>query len=516
MASSVRACPERAAPTCQRRPSPGAHCSPPPTSPAWSTAWPTSSSSGRATSRSRFAGRRPLRRSSWSASRPAASRWPAGWPPGSRPSTAHASTSAPSTSRSTATTCACAASARWAAPSCPTAASTAGWWSSSTTCSSPAAPSAPRWTRCATSAGPAAVQLAVLVDRGHRRAADPRRLRRQEHPDRAHEQVRCCWPRSTASTRSLRHRRGRATVKRHLLSAADLDRADATAVLDTAGADRPGAGRPRGEEAADAARPHRGEPVLRGLHPDPDLLRAAAKRLSADVINFSAKGSSVSKGESLKDTALTLQAMGADAVVIRHPASGAPHRLAQLGRRAACVNAGDGTHEHPTQALLDAYTIRAAARPARGRAGGHRRRRAAQPGGPLQRAAAAHPRRGGHRWSRRRRCCRSASAAGRSRSATTSTRCCRKADVVMMLRVQRERMNDSFFPSAREYSRRYGLDARRMRALPDARDRHAPRPDEPRHGDRRRGGRLGPLHDRRTGRQRRHRAHGRAVPAARR
>ena len=86
---------------------------------------------------------------------------------------------------------------------------------------------------------------------------------------------------------------------------------------------------------------------------------AAAKRLSADVINFSAKGSSVSKGETLKDTALTLQAMGADAVVIRHGASGAPHRLAEAGWiDGAVINAGDGTHEHPTQALLDAYTMR--------------------------------------------------------------------------------------------------------------------------------------------------------------
>jgi len=83
----------------------------------------------------------------------------------------------------------------------------------------------------------------------------------------------------------------------------------------------------------------------------------AAKRLSADVINFSAKGSSVSKGESLKDTALTLEAMGADAVVVRHQASGAPHRLAHW-IRGSVVNAGDGTHEHPTQALLDAFTMR--------------------------------------------------------------------------------------------------------------------------------------------------------------
>ncbi|MFM8694738.1 MAG: aspartate carbamoyltransferase, partial [Actinomycetota bacterium] len=84
-----------------------------------------------------------------------------------------------------------------------------------------------------------------------------------------------------------------------------------------------------------------------------------AKRLSADVINFSAKGSSLSKGESLKDTALTLQAMGADGVVIRHPASGAAQRLAdQKWMTGSVINAGDGTHEHPTQALLDAFTIR--------------------------------------------------------------------------------------------------------------------------------------------------------------
>src|SRR6202012_5619943 len=84
---------------------------------------------------------------------------------------------------------------------------------------------------------------------------------------------------------------------------------------------------------------------------------AAAKRLSADVINFSAKGSSVAKGESLKDTALTLEAMGADAVVIRHQASGAPRRLTDWVS-GSVINAGDGTHEHPTQALLDAFTIR--------------------------------------------------------------------------------------------------------------------------------------------------------------
>src|SRR6266516_522210 len=145
-------------------------------------------------------------------------------------------------------------------------------------------------------------------------------------------------------------------VNRHLISAADLTRDDTLLILDTA------------EELARVAdRPIRKLPTLRGrtvvnlFFEDSTRTRTsfelAAKRLSADVITFSAKGSSVSKGESLKDTALTLQAMGADAVVIRHPASGAPHRLGTWV--AGCViNAGNGTHEHPTQALLDAYTMR--------------------------------------------------------------------------------------------------------------------------------------------------------------
>src|SRR5712672_978724 len=145
-------------------------------------------------------------------------------------------------------------------------------------------------------------------------------------------------------------------ASRHLLSTADLSAEDATLILDTAE-----------ELARITGRAVKKLPTLRGLtvvnlfYEDSTRTRisfeTAAKRLSADVINFSAKGSSVSKGESLKDTALTLQAMGADAVVIRHPASGAPHRLAGW-IDGTVLNAGDGTHEHPTQALLDAYTMR--------------------------------------------------------------------------------------------------------------------------------------------------------------
>ncbi|WP_055522445.1 aspartate carbamoyltransferase catalytic subunit, partial [Streptomyces ossamyceticus] len=147
-------------------------------------------------------------------------------------------------------------------------------------------------------------------------------------------------------------------MQRHLISAADLTRDDAVLILDTA------------EEMARVAdRPIKKLPTLRGrtivnlFFEDSTRTRisfeAAEKRLSADVINFSAKGSSVSKGESLKDTAQTLEAMGVDAVVIRHGASGAPYRLANSGWiDAAVINAGDGTHQHPTQALLDAFTMR--------------------------------------------------------------------------------------------------------------------------------------------------------------
>ena len=171
-------------------------------------------------------------------------------------------------------------------------------------------------------------------------------------------------------------------MNRHLISAADLSREEAVLVLDTAA-----------ELASVAGRPIRKLPTLRGrtvvnlFYEDSTRTRtsfeAAAKRLSADVINFSAKGSSVAKGESLKDTALTLEAMGADAIVIRHGASGAPHRLAGWVT-GSVINAGDGTHEHPTQALLDAFTMRQ-------RLGGTREHGAAGQGAAEQGAAKALP-----------------------------------------------------------------------------------------------------------------------------
>ena len=145
---------------------------------------------------------------------------------------------------------------------------------------------------------------------------------------------------------------------RHLLSIADLSKIEAISILDTANE------LARVSDGAVKKLPTlRGRTIVNLFAEDSTRTRisfeAAAKRLSADVINFSAKGSSVSKGESLKDTAMTLQAMGADAVVIRHSASGAAQRLADSQwMSGSVVNAGDGTHEHPSQALLDAFTIR--------------------------------------------------------------------------------------------------------------------------------------------------------------
>ncbi|WP_103532369.1 aspartate carbamoyltransferase catalytic subunit [Streptomyces sp. SM11] len=262
-------------------------------------------------------------------------------------------------------------------------------------------------------------------------------------------------------------------MKRHLISAADLTRDDAVLILDTA------------EEMARVAdRPIKKLPTLRGrtvvnlFFEDSTRTRisfeAAAKRLSADVINFSAKGSSVSKGESLKDTALTLEAMGADAVVIRHGASGAPYRLATSGWiDGAVVNAGDGTHEHPTQALLDAFTMRrrlvgadALGRDLDGRritiVGDILHSRVARSNVHLLTTLGAHVTLvapptlvpvGVEKWP---------CDVSYSLDNVLAT-----SDAVMMLRVQRERMNAAYFPTEREYSRRYGLDGERMAKMPE-------------------------------------------------
>ncbi|MFD1719189.1 aspartate carbamoyltransferase catalytic subunit [Georgenia deserti] len=268
---------------------------------------------------------------------------------------------------------------------------------------------------------------------------------------------------------------------RHLLSTAELTRDEAVRILDTAEA-----------MAATQGRSIKKLPTLRGrtvvnlFFEDSTRTRisfeAAAKRLSADVLNFSAKGSSVSKGESLKDTALTLQAMGIDAVVIRHHDSGAPHRLAHSGWiDVPVLNAGDGTHQHPTQALLDAFTLR--------------RHLSADGETPAPEDTALDGASvvivGDVLHSR----------VARSNVSLLHTLGARVTvvapptllpvgiepwpcevrydldealaeavpDAVMMLRVQRERMTSAggFFPSPHEYHRRYGLDGERLARLPE-------------------------------------------------
>ncbi|MDY6995011.1 MAG: aspartate carbamoyltransferase catalytic subunit [Actinomycetota bacterium] len=257
---------------------------------------------------------------------------------------------------------------------------------------------------------------------------------------------------------------------KHLLAAADLSRDDATAILDNA------------DRFAEAliGREVKKLPTLRGrtiitmFYENSTRTRVsfevAGKWMSADVINVSASGSSVAKGESLRDTALTLRAAGADALIVRHPASGAAQQLAAWTldeHGGPCViNAGDGTHEHPTQALLDALTIRQ-------RLGGIEGRRVVIVGDVLH------------------------SRVARSNVALLNTLGAEVvlvapptllpvgvagwpvtishdidaelpvADAVLMLRVQAERMNGGFFPSSREYSVRYGLSEKRQSVLAD-------------------------------------------------
>jgi aspartate carbamoyltransferase catalytic subunit len=261
---------------------------------------------------------------------------------------------------------------------------------------------------------------------------------------------------------------------KHLLSVADLDVAAATALLDTADRLR----------QALLGREVRKLPTLRGrtvitmFYENSTRTRVsfeiAGKWMSADTVNVSASGSSVAKGESLRDTSLTLSAMGADCVVVRHPASGAAHRLAGwidrdrdvTGTHTSVVNAGDGTHEHPTQALLDAATLR-------DRLGGIAGRRVGIVGDVLHSRVArsnvfllatlgaevvlvAPPTLlpvGVGQWP-----CRVSADLDAELPAL---------DAVMMLRVQAERMHGGFFPSSREYAIGYGLSADRAALLPE-------------------------------------------------
>ena len=260
---------------------------------------------------------------------------------------------------------------------------------------------------------------------------------------------------------------------RHLLDTKTLRREDALRILDIA------------EDMADTqSREVKKLPTLRGktvvnlFFEDSTRTRisfeAAAKRLSADVINFAAKGSSVSKGESLQDTAQTLQAMGADAVVIRHGASGAPRTLASSGWiTAGVVNAGDGTHEHPTQALLDAFTMRRRRHGAASRGHDLEGLRVTIVGDILHSRVARSNVWLLHALGAEVTLVAPPTLVPQDVSAwpvrvlyDLDEAIATGPDAIMMLRIQLERMNAAYFPSEREYARRWGLDAGRLAALP--------------------------------------------------
>ena len=253
--------------------------------------------------------------------------------------------------------------------------------------------------------------------------------------------------------------RAPAAAKRHLLSIGELDRQDVERILDTAQS-----------LARSLEREVKRLPTLRGrtvvnLFYESSTrtlasFELAAKRLSADTMSIRSAGSSVDKGESLKDTALTLAAYEPDVIVVRHPSIGAPHQVARL-TDAHVVNAGDGKHQHPTQALLDLYTMREAL----GRLEGlhvaivgdvlHSRvarslvqalalvdARAVLVGPPT-----LVP--------------RGIEALGCEVSYDVET--VADADVVYVLRMQQERMGQAFVPSLREYSALYGITPERVR-----------------------------------------------------
>jgi aspartate carbamoyltransferase catalytic subunit len=253
---------------------------------------------------------------------------------------------------------------------------------------------------------------------------------------------------------------------RHLLSAADLDLAEVLSILDLAE-----------EMSLVQDRPVKKLPALRGrtvvnlFFEDSTRTRSsfeiAGKWLSADVINVSAKGSSVSKGESLRDTVLTVAAMGVDALVIRHHASGAPWQASHW-IDAHVLNAGDGTHEHPTQALLDAFTLRRHFRQTdpdlqdfTGKTialvGDITHSRVARSNVLLLRTLGARvvlvapptlmP---------------SGVSSWPAETSSDLDGVLGEADVVMMLRVQRERMSGGYFPTPREYTVGYGLTRPRL------------------------------------------------------
>ena len=300
-------------------------------------------------------------------------------------------------------------------------------------------------------------------------------------------------------------------MNQHLLSMHDVSAEDVIRILDTAESFRE-----VGTRVIKKVPALRGRTVVNLFYENSTRTRIsfelAAKRLSADVINFSSGGSSVSKGESLKDTALTLQAMGADAIVIRHSSSGSPFQLTKWVR-GHVLNAGDGTHEHPTQALLDLYTMRERL----GRLEGlrvaivgdvlHSRvARSLSFGlvkmgadvtlvGPATLIPADAPQWGVH--------------VSHDLDEVLS-----KLDVCYLLRVQTERQRLEYFPSVREYARLFGLNRSRVSLLPEGSLIMHPGSDEPWRRDRLGRRRPAAERDRGPGHERHRGPDGAALPAA--
>ncbi|HKJ11886.1 MAG TPA: aspartate carbamoyltransferase catalytic subunit [Ornithinimicrobium sp.] len=254
---------------------------------------------------------------------------------------------------------------------------------------------------------------------------------------------------------------------KHLLSMADLSREEILAILDTAATMHEVQHR-----EVKKLPTLRGRTIINFFFEDSTRTRSsfelAGKWMSADTINLTGKGTSVSKGESLRDTVKTIDAMGVDMMVIRHMASGAPATIAQW-TNCSIVNAGDGTHEHPSQALLDAYTMRARLGDLEGRHVAlvgdlaHSRvlrsnliclrtlgARVTLVAPPTLMPSGIGP------WSE---------GDGFATSYDLDD-VLPSVDAVMMLRVQRERMSGGYFPTAREYAVTYGLTTARLAALP--------------------------------------------------
>jgi len=252
-------------------------------------------------------------------------------------------------------------------------------------------------------------------------------------------------------------------VKRHLLSIADLDRTDVEALLELADSFSEVTQRDIPKVPA-----LRGKVVVSLFYEDSTRTRisfeTAAKRLSTDVMNFSVGGASVSKGESLLDTVRTIEAMGIDAIVVRHQSAGAPHRIAQWVD-ASVINAGDGCHEHPTQGLLDVYTLR------RYRGNDLSGLRVAIVGDiKYSRVARSDVLALGLLGADVRLVAPPTllpeSLEGWPVTTTTDLDAALDdVDVVMLLRIQRERQRDAVFPSLREYTSRYGLTVERAARL---------------------------------------------------